>query len=88
MSHLPEALELPLFNPEKLAGLSADDCGVTRCVVEDGLPEGCPNAQCADSNRILHTDIFTYFLCAMETFSAVQTGISNIATETRPLMSL
>lgn len=43
MSHLPESLKLPLFDPEQLAGLSADNGSVARRVVQDRLPKGCPN---------------------------------------------
>lgn len=60
-SYLPEALELPLLDPQQLAGLSADDGSVPRCVVQDGLPEGRPNPQRTDSDCILHTDMKNLF---------------------------
>lgn len=62
ISHLPEGLELPLFDPEQLAGLSADNGSVARRVVQDGLPEGRPNPQCTDCDCILHTDMTIFFL--------------------------
>lgn len=55
-AHLPEALELPLLDAQQLAGLPADDGGVARRVVQDGLPERCPDAQRADSDRILRAN--------------------------------
>lgn len=55
-AHLPEALELPLLDAQQLAGLPADDGGVPRRVVQDGLPEGRPDAQGADSDRILRAN--------------------------------
>lgn len=55
LSHLPEALELPLFDAQKLTGLSADNGSMARCVVQDGLPERRPNSQCTDSDCILPT---------------------------------
>lgn len=55
-AHLPEALELPLLDAQQLAGLPADDGGVPRSVVQDGLPERRPDAQGADSDRILHAN--------------------------------
>lgn len=54
-SHLPQGFEFPLFDPEKLAGLSADNGSVARRVVQDGLPEGRPNPQGADRDCILNT---------------------------------
>lgn len=61
--HLPEALELPLFDAEQLAGLSADDGSVAWCVVQDGLPERRPNPQGADRDCILHTNKTYLFTC-------------------------
>lgn len=58
VSHLPEALELPLFDTEQLAGLSADNSSVAWCVVQDGLPERRSDSQCTDSDCILHTNTF------------------------------
>lgn len=63
MSHLPESLKLPLFDPEQLAGLSADNGSVARRVVQDRLPKGCPNPQRADCDCILHTDMTTFSYC-------------------------
>lgn len=54
-SHLPEGLELPLFNSKQLAGLSADDGRVTWRVVQDGFPKGRPDPQSTDGDRILQT---------------------------------
>lgn len=56
VSHLPEAFKLPLFDAEQLAGLSADNGSVAWRVVQDRLPERCPNPQCADRDCILHTN--------------------------------
>lgn len=55
-THLPEALELPLLDAEQLAGLPADDGGVARRVVQDGLPERRADPQRADGDCILYTD--------------------------------
>lgn len=52
--HLPEALELPLFDTEQLAGLPADNGSVPWCVIQDGLPEGRPDSQGANGDCILH----------------------------------
>lgn len=69
MSHLPESLKLPLFDPEQLAGLSADNGSVARRVVQDRLPKGCPNPQRADCDCILHTDMTTFSYCVSITES-------------------
>lgn len=53
-AHLPEALELPLLDAQQLAGLPADDGGVARRVVQDGLAERRADAQRADGDGILH----------------------------------
>lgn len=56
--HLPEALELPLLDTEQLAGLPADDGGVPRRVVQDGLPERRPDSQSANGDGILQANAF------------------------------
>lgn len=62
LSHLPEALELPLLDSKQPAGLSADNGSVTWCVVQDRFPERCPNPQCADSDCILNTSKHNIFV--------------------------
>lgn len=68
VSHIPEALELPLFDAQQLTGLSADNGSMARCVVQDGLPERRPNSQCTDSDCILHTNKTYYIqdICLLE----------------------
>lgn len=58
LPHLPEALELPLFDTKQLTGLPADNGSVPRCVVQDGLPERRPDSQSANGDCILRARAF------------------------------
>lgn len=66
VSHLPEALEFPLFDTEQLTGLSADNCCVPWRVVQDGLPERRPNPKGANGDCILRTNAPCFILHFMQ----------------------